>query len=158
MKSRITTYLLIAAVVAVWGFIAWKIFFTNPDKTPVTIRQIPDSKPQNSEEQPLLLDYSDPFLKNALAPKATVSSASRTIPKAVIAPPKKPTTPKAKPPITYTGTIKTGGRILYIFEYDGVQQMLSQGEELAGFRLAEGWQDSVRFTKDKEFFTLLSKK
>jgi hypothetical protein len=158
MKSRVTTYVLIIAVIAVWGFIAWKFFFANPDETPAIIRQMPDSKSQNSEEQPLLLDYSDPFLKNALAPKAPESSASRTIPKAAITPQGKPILPKAKPPITYIGAIKTGGRTSYIFEYDGMQQMITLGEDMAGFRLAEGWPDSVRITKDKEFFTLLSKK
>ncbi len=158
MKSRITTYVLIAAVVAVWGFIAWKIFFAKPDNTPAAIQRAPDPKPEDEEDLRLLLDYKDPFLKDAITAKPSVPSAPKRQTKASAVPSKKPDPNRESPPVKYTGTIRTGGRVLYIFEHAGLQQMLSPGEELAGFRLAEAWPDSVKFSKNEEAFTVLFQK
>ena len=155
MKSRVTTYVLIAAVVGVWGFIAWKIFFARTDNTPAYVQRAPDTASKSEEEQPLSLDYKDPFLKDIAVAKVTTPATSRTPKKSSAVPSRKPNPPKKEtPPMNYTGTIGTGDRVLYVFENAGLQQMLVPGDELAGFRLAEAWPDSVRFTKNGESYAL----
>ncbi len=151
MKSRITTYVLIAAAVAVWGFIAWKIFFAKPDDTSAAVQRVPEAKPENDEKPQLLLEYKDPFLKNAAAKPHTphVSNISK---KNTAVPSREPN--PESPPVKYTGTIRTGGRVLYVFEHAGLQQMLSPGEKLDGYQLFETWPDSVRFAKNGELFTV----
>ena len=63
MKSRWTTCLLLAAVVAVWGVVAWRILAparpAAPDVRPATDAP---AVPQIVAET-LRLDYPDPFLK-----------------------------------------------------------------------------------------------
>lgn len=153
MKSRITTYVLIVAVVAVWGFVAWKIFSSKPDKPPIAVQHVPTRIMDNDAQKQLLLDYKDPFLKGTVTAKPLASIALNQ-------PKTKPTTPKitvppAPLPFKYTGTISTGDRRLYIFEYSGAQHMLAADEELAGYKLTEIWPDSIRFSKEGEFFTAI---
>jgi type II secretory pathway component PulC len=151
MKSRLTTYVLIVAVVAVWGFVAWKIFFARPDSPVPVLRQAQATEPDKETGEKLSLDYRDPFLKGAAVAKTQATPAKQTPLKL---PPKTPAAPTVTLPFKYTGTISAGGRRLYIFEHAGEQHLLSEGEELAGFRLAETYADYVRFAKNGEFFTI----
>lgn len=152
MKSRVTTYLLIAATLAVWGVVAWRIFSSRPDRIDAPIHRDARSEPHTGDES-LLLDYKDPFLRNTTA-AAIPKPAIKQPPKAKPADTKKPVLPKEIPPIKYTGTIKAGGRISYLFEYSGLQHALAPGDEFEGYTLAEAFPDSVRFSKNGDFFTL----
>lgn len=75
MKSKTTTYILLAAVLGVWGFILMKIFTSMSDSTnfPTTARktfsdqQVNLSFYSNKKVSSLLLDYTDPMLRNLSA-------------------------------------------------------------------------------------------
>ncbi len=159
MKSRVTTYLLIAAVLALWGFIAWKIFSRKPDDPLSAVHQraeVPSSAPR---EEHLLLDYRDPFLKDAPAAKPQRPEAAATTPKETVAvPPKKPDRPLVKPSMKYTGTIGTGGRVSYLLEYDGLQHILVPGGELGEYILTEAGPDSLMLAKGGDVFTVYLQK
>ena len=89
MKSRWTTCLLLAAVVAVWGVVAWRILAparpAAPDVRPATDAP---AVPQIVAET-LRLDYPDPFLKGVAAPTPAARSVVRRLPPAGKAEPKR---------------------------------------------------------------------
>ena len=89
MKSRWTTCLLLAAVVAVWGVVAWRILAparpSAPDVRPATDTP---AVPQIVAET-LRLDYPDPFLKGVAAPTPAARSVVRRLPPAGKAEPKR---------------------------------------------------------------------
>ena len=156
MKSRWTTYLLVAAVLTVWGVVAWRVVFSRPEM-PATVVVKPAVRPASKPEDDfLLLDYGDPFMRNVggrrevQTPVAVIQTAPRA---AATTPPKKPR-PQQKPPIKYAGTIARGGTISHIFEHAGLLHTLSPGDEIAGYTLTEAFTDSVRMTKNDEEFII----
>jgi hypothetical protein len=150
MKSRGTKYLLTVAVLAVWGVVAWKIFFAKP-ATPATVAVQPVARKETPPEGDfLLLDYKDPFLRNNSEVTTQAATPVETKPAA----PPKPVKPQTPPPIKYAGTIEKGGKASHIFEHSGLLHTLTTGEELEGFTLAEIFADSVKFAKNGEIFTI----
>lgn len=155
MKSRVTTYLLVCAVLGVWGVVVWKLFFSGPE-LPATVAAKPPSQARpEPEEDFLLLNYSDPFMRNtgSDSPAVPVEAVVRTVAPPV-APPPKISKPQSRPPVKYAGTIGKGDRISHVFEHAGLLHPLSPGDELEGYTLIEVFDDSVRMTKDGERFTI----
>ena len=151
MKSRLTTYLLVVAVLAVWGIVGWKVLFAKPD-TPATVAVQPTkAQPKAPEGDFLLLDYKAPFRRNA-APAAPTAAPTETPPASVLPP--KPAKPKSPPPIIYAGTIDKGGKTSHIFEHAGLLHTISKGDELEGYTLSEIFADSVWIARDGELHTL----
>lgn len=152
MKSRITTYVLIVAVVAVWGFVAWKIFSRH---TPpgATVHRSVRSDAGNDEEYSLRLDYPDPFLKNVVT---MMPKHSDTAPRSahVDSSPVESSRLPDDLPLKYAGTISAGGVVSYIFEYSGLLHSLSPGKSLEGYILTEVFTDSVRLAKGGTIFTI----
>jgi hypothetical protein len=156
MKSRVTTYILATAVLAVWGFVAWKIFFARPAS--------PDDAPHRPalretvapEEYSLRLDYEDPFLKDVRVGGTSVAEGRTQVwrPSDPPIPPQPMPMPSDDLPFKYAGTISTGGRISYMFEREGLLHPLSMGETLDGYTLTATFSDSVRVAKDGMIFTL----
>ena len=64
MKSKTTIYVLIAAVLVIWGVIAWKLFVPSRVETN-TARTSVSKTVVASEIDTLMLDYPDTFLKNS---------------------------------------------------------------------------------------------
>jgi hypothetical protein len=150
MRSRVTTYVLIAAVLAVWGVVAWKLFFSSPD-LPAVVTAKPTERPQQKPEDDfLLLNYADPFLKNT-EPAVEVLTEQISKPSH-----SKPAKSLAKPPIKYAGTIKKGGKVTHIFEHAGTLHSMAPGDEFEGYVLAETYADSVRMTKNGDDFIILT--
>lgn len=153
MKSRITTYLLLAAAVVVWGFIALKIFLPKPDVNPPAIREHTENG-LPEEEFVLLLNYKDPFLKDATPVRPEKVRMAARIPVKSSPVPQKPARKKEQPPLRYTGTITAAGRISYLVEYDGIQHPLVPGDGLAGYTLGEAFPDSLIISLNGDFYTL----
>lgn len=154
MKSRVTTYVLMVAAVAVWGIIAKKIFFSKPADAVADTRR-PPRQAEKAPEEILLLDYKDPFLKNT-APATVAKTSANPVRRAntPAAVPKKPAPPKETPPMKYTGSIKAATRTVYLFEQGGIQHSLPVGGTLNDYTLIGAWPDSVRLQKNEESFTL----
>ncbi len=135
MKSRITTYILTLVALAVWGLIAWRIFFSLPD-THVT----PELRPilgnlEETKKYILRLDYDDPFLKDVapLIPKTSGTTMPLPSPDEM--------------PLRYLGVISSVRKKSYIFEHAGSTLSLSPGETFEGYTLVEVLPDSVRMVK-----------
>ncbi len=149
MKSRVTTYLLVVAVLAVWGFIAWKFFFSRPDTTEAAPVRPAGRETPAHEEYVLTLDYPDPFLKGAFV--EVLETAYQTTEPTYYEP---PYVYDEHPAIVYAGTISTGGRVSHIFEHEGLLHPLSQGETLDGYTLTKVFPDSVMLAKEGAIFTI----
>ena len=137
MKSRWTTCLLLAAVVAVWGVVAWRILAparpAAPDVRPATDTP---AVPQIVAET-LRLDYPDPFLKGVAAPTPAARSVVRRLPPAGKAEPKR----RERVPTA-------GGQALHILTIGGRQYELSLRDTAAGFRLTGADRDSLYLERE----------
>ncbi|WP_418449966.1 hypothetical protein [Alistipes sp.] len=143
MKSRWTTCLLLAVVVAVWGVVAWKIFAT-ADNTPPAARPKPsETAAETAAADTLQLDYADPFLKGAPRSAAAVRPVVRGLP------PVKQATPKReRVKIVHLGTVTSAGRSLYILTVGDEQYELSRGESAGDFVFADCDRDSLYLRKE----------
>jgi hypothetical protein len=147
MKSRLTTYILIVAALAVWGFVAWRLFFSRP-AAKVAVPEVTPRAMPDTARRALSFDYADPFLKDTPPP---VSSAP---PPVQITTPPPPPPPVPPPNMTWAGSITAGGRVSHIFEQGGLLHSLTPGDTLDGYTFTRAFADSVWMTKDGTRFTL----
>ena len=145
MKSRATTYLLLTAVAAVWGIVAWKIFAPGPGNAQPVPVPTTEPKPAERIADTLFADYSDPFLKGSAsktsAPRA--SSVVRTLPPAPV-----PKIRRDNPSAVHLGTVAAQGRALYILTVGGEQYEVRRGESAGEFTLCACDDDSLYLCRD----------
>ena len=122
MKSRWTTCLLLAAVAAVWGVVAWKIFAPAGDAVPAARPKPAQVSAALPAADSLRLDYPDPFLKGA------------------------PRRERVK--IAHLGTITSAGSPLYILTVGDTQYELTRGDSAGRFALTACDGDSLYLCKD----------
>lgn len=143
MKSRLTTYLLLAAVAAVWGIVAWKVFAPANDEAPASRPGPSRPAPETAPADTLLLDYPDPFLKGVSRSVAAARSVVRGLPPTKLVPPK-----RERVMIVHLGTVTSAGRPLYILTVGGTQYELTRGESAGDFVLANCDRDSLYLCKE----------
>lgn len=142
MKSRWTTYLLLAAVVSVWGVVAWRIF-TPRSAAPLPLPPKPSATVAPAPEADILrLDYPDPFLKRVAAPVVSAASPVHALPASKPIPAR-----RERVKILHAGTISVAGRPLYILTIGDRQYELTLGEEAEDFQLTTCDGDSVYLCK-----------
>lgn len=139
MKSRWTTFVLLAAVVAVWGMVTWRIFAPRRELPAAPARTAVKAAVAEPAAETLRLDYPDPFLKNVRpGPEFRPSSD-----------PQKPARPRrGKMAGMHLGTVASGARQLYIVVLEGVQYELCRGESGGGYTLRAADRDSVYLQRD----------
>lgn len=142
MKSRWTTYLLLAAVAAVWGIVAWKIF-APADAPSSAARPKPSVAAATPAADTLRLDYPDPFLKSAARPAVAVRTPVRSLP-----PAKAAVARRERVKAAHLASVRSGRRMLYILTVGDEQYELLPGEAAGGFVLAEADADSLYLRKD----------
>ncbi|WP_411032224.1 hypothetical protein [Spongiimicrobium sp. 3-5] len=141
MKKNKKTYLLLAAVLIIWGIIGFKVVNAiNPSakndfNTGLTTKFEPKTM-KAKDTFSILADYRDPFL--GTLPKSR--SANKKAPKT----PKKAAIPEI--PISYTGFIteKGSGKKIFFLTINGNQQMMTRGETVQGVKLVRGTKGSVQ--------------
>lgn len=142
MKTRWTTYLLLTAVAAVWGIVAWKIFAPTSGDGTVVAPQIVATKAPAAAADTLQLDYPDPFLKGAPRP-VEGSPTVRPLPVA------KPVPRRERVKIVHLGTVVSHGNPLYILTLGNQQYELIRGDQAEGFVLTACDRDSLYLTKEE---------
>ena len=145
MKSRWTTCLLLAAVVAVWGVVAWRILAPARPAAP-DVRPAADAPaPAPTVAETLRLNYPDPFLKDAARPQA---AAPRPVVRRL--PPARKTEPKRRERVqlSHLATVTVGGQALHILTIGGRQYELSLRDTAAGFRLTGVDRDSLYLERE----------
>lgn len=142
MKSRWTTYLLLTAVVAVWGIVIWKIF--TPANTPASIvpTKAEASAPASDATDTLRLNYPDPFLKDCRTASAAIRPAVRALPAV-----KKVPVKRDRVKLEHLGTVVAAGRPLYIVTIGNNQFELGCGELAGEFVLTACDGDSLYLRK-----------
>ena len=148
MKSKVTTYLLIASVLIVWGIIAWKLFVPSRVETySVPASALGVATGESSDT--LRLNYPDPFLKREALQTETNSPSETAVLETqsleII---------REDCPIVYIGYIRQGRNIDCIVKSDGLHHSITTGGIVNGFRLANIYPDSLIFTKDGLSYTI----
>ena len=143
MKSRWTTYLLLAAVAAVWGLVAWKICAPAgaPSAAAGPIAPVPAAPGVASDT--LRLDDPEPVRSGAARPAVAARAAVRPLPAAKAAAPR-----RGRVEIVHLGTVRSLGRVLYILTVGERQYELLQGEAAGEFVLTACDRDSLYLCKD----------
>lgn len=136
MKSKATTYLLVAGVVIIWGIILWKMFSPVKDTTPVAAT----SKKTESVEtrrDTLILNYRDPFLGSF--PK--VDKTPKRVAAATAVVHQEPE--QVQHNLRYLGMI-TKDKVNYgLIEINGLLYTLKAGESADGYKVEKVFDGSV---------------
>ena len=79
MNNKLTTYLLLASVIFIWGFVGYKIYASIKDDNISSVKQdnIDIKNPIKADTFSLLLNYSDPFTKttyHSIIPPSVLNS------------------------------------------------------------------------------------
>lgn len=143
MKSRWTTYILLTAVIAVWGIVAWKIFVPASDVATTVLPRPPAPAPAEAVAETLRLDYPDPFLKDAPRHIAGPRSAVRPLSPKKAAPPR-----RERVQLTHLGTFASNGRRLHILAIGEEQYELSPSDSAGGFLFLSNDRDSLYLSKN----------
>ncbi len=146
MKSKITTYLLLAAVAAIWGIIAWKVLSPSRPDTPGNAAVCSASAKQGVPDT-LLLNYRDPFLSVRKAAPVSVPTTGFTLRPLPVAPAPKKT---VKHNVRYIGRIRRTGVEYSLVEISGTHHTMKTGETQDGYRLEQIFADSLHFVFDGE--------
>lgn len=140
MKSKTTLWILIPAVLGIWGAIGWQVYAAMKGDgdnvgavhgSPFTVPGSPSAIPDTFS---LLLDYPDPFAAQNAKPKVNVKSPSQTTQP-------KTTTPIPEqtqwPNIVYSGLVKqpSSGKMLGFLSVNGVSYFVKEGDEVGGVRV-----------------------
>ena len=143
MKKNKKTYLLLAAVVGIWGIIGFKFFGAiNPSSQ--EIAEIASNEifvPQQIKEREtfaIVANYRDPFLGTVQAPKKKVKkSTSKPVKKKEVVPTKS---------IQYTGFIteKNSSQKIFFVMVDGQQKMMSVNDTFQEVKLVRGTKGSIK--------------
>jgi len=149
MKNKNLTYLLILAVMAIWGIILRRVVtYTDSGEIPAVPFSVENNVPKASFGGVLVLDYRDPFLEektiwNPIVPRALVTAL---LPE--------PDSLPAPPDIRFRGVIRQGGKLYAILETGTHSQILRQGEAIDEHRVSVVTADSVVLKKENHAFIL----
>lgn len=132
MKSKkITTYLLLAASIIIWGTIAWRLVKTFKKEKPTVEKTVHRPVAEKTDSVMLVLDYDDPFLK-----KITNESPSKK---------EEPTHPEGdfyheepelvvhEPTFKFKGILRAGQKTFGLLDLHGETIMVSPRERLGDF-------------------------
>lgn len=142
MKKKNKTYLLLAVVLGIWGVIIYQFVgaFNPPSETvieDIAAAVFVPTKVQEREFFALALDYRDPFLGTAVAPKKKKSQ------------PKKVRAPKKVVPsksIQFTGFIqqKNTAQKIFFVTVEGQQQLMKVNDTFNEVNLVKGSEHKIQ--------------
>jgi hypothetical protein len=141
LKSKGKTYLLLVAVLGIWGTIAYKIVNSlSPDEVEVTPQNFDVSfnpkQPKQTDTFSIKDTERDPFLGTLSSNKQT----SRSVPKSTSA-----KTDVAMPAITFGGLIQKQGSNskVFVVNINNRQYLLKRGQTVNDVKLINGDKESI---------------
>jgi hypothetical protein len=149
-KNKVVTYLLIAAVLVVWGLIIYKIigaYSVGEEDTytpPAIQKEKYDDYAVPKDTAKLVLNYRDPFgmavKKDTARPK--IQGTPRFIPVTK--------TGFNWDIVRYSGYIKNAGskKLIAVMHIDGREAMMSEGEVIDQIRLVRNLKDSILISRE----------
>jgi len=146
VKSKLSTYLLLAIAAGVWGVVVWRLFFAKPGQdvtaTPPRSHKTADARAEDT----LYLDYRDPFGMAPATPPA-MREAAKPLPKPVSPVPQKPN-------MSYKGLIVKDGVDHCLVEAGSQQYLLKLGDTCARCKLLKVFSDSIYVAFQGKTFTI----
>lgn len=160
MKNKKTAWILLPAVLAIWGFLGWKVYAAMTVDEPMVVFN-PEVNDELEKEKlipdtyQLLLDYNDPFLKGENPNKHVKQPIVNGPPKNANTEPKKQPQPPAQkswPEIRYSGLVKSpkDGKMVGFLSINGTSHFVKPGEVIGEVTVREIWKDSVKVVMGKE--------
>jgi len=146
VKSKLTTYILLAVAAGIWGVVVWRLFFAKPGQDTTAAPPRSHKMADARAEDTLYLDYRDPF---GMAP--AVPSVPRETAKPLTKP--APTAPQ-KPDMSYKGLIIKDGVSHCLVEAGSQQYLLKLGDTCARCKLVKVFSDSIYVVFQKKTFTI----
>ena len=136
MKNKKNVYFLVIAVIAIWGYIGYKMYSSlNPEDAIITLQnQAAIFKPEKIKEIEkftINANYRDPFLGKLFAEKKSKKRNTSVKKKPIV----------VFPSIIYNGLIKPkeyGRATLFLIIINNQQQFLSVGKQIDGVKLMKG--------------------
>ncbi len=137
--------MLLAAAVAVWSVVAWRLLSPTGHDAPQAPAPAPPPSEYRHVDDTLRADYPDPFLKQG-APQQTATPQSVVRP----LPPRKKALqrPDRRPTLVHLAAITGGGRTLHVLTVDNVQYELHKGDTVDGWRLVAADRDSIYLERE----------
>lgn len=146
MASKKTTYPLLAAVLVIWGVIAYKLLVPGSKDVSVSTPKAQAAAAVSRERDSLRANYRDPFL----------GGMPRQERKVVVSPVLAlPSTPPPRETIAVTchGSLVEGQNTYCLISLDGRRHMLAPGESAEGFLLARITPDSIFLQKSGQYYS-----
>lgn len=155
MKGKKSLFLLLPLVAVIWGLIIYRMVDFTKTKPHIFNSGNADVLSSDSvlypKQQKLLLNYSDPFLKNiAQSSKAENSNGAISLFKTNPEPEKKVV---VWPTISYGGIIENKSGQLAIIKIDEKKIVTSQSQTVGGMVIKYIYRDSIVIEKEKELKT-----
>lgn len=143
MKSRLTTYLLLAAVAIIWGVIAWELLSTGSETILPAESVVSHAAVREAVADTLIIDYPDPFLKGHRPKPVTDKTDMRTRHRIGVR-----SSRREFPACEHIGSVRAGQITLYIVMLGGEQYEAECGDSVAGFILSGADSDSLYLVRD----------
>jgi hypothetical protein len=150
MKNKKMTYILLPLVIIIWGAIVYRIIVYYMGDDPVNITKESNDyaamKLNNKDTFSLLINYQDPFLKNALSITPTVTIVHTPVAKSpIVNKEKKDNAPVSWPTIIYCGLIKNkeSNKSCSIIKINNSEHLMIVGDTYSEVTLLMIYKDSA---------------
>lgn len=148
LKKQQKTYLLLGAVLIIWGTIGYQIYSRlNPSNTEFEIEPIATNFQKQKITNPILYqlknEYRDPFLGNFPKKKRITTKRKKNI---------KPTLKNPFPRVVYNGIIQVDGSTSFILTINNKQEIVKTGDTFQKVKLikANKQEAVVEFEKERK--------
>lgn len=139
MTKNTKTYLLLGAVLFIWGAVGYRIYKgISPSETALNAEtaqvNFKPKEPVEKDTFSIVADYRDPFLGIILKKKKIAVKRKKQAP------------PIPEIPITYTGSVlgKNSSNSIFFVNIAGVQQLLKPKQTVNGVTLVSGTEKEIK--------------
>lgn len=151
MKSRKTTYLLLAVVLIVWGAVLYQLLFSKTAEEELCTPALAAKTETPDKKDSLWLNYRDPFLGNIAIPEE-VSIEREDFTAKVSWEEKKDKNPTGD--LCYYGRITNQNRTYCLVSIGNEPHQMERGDIRDGFKLTHIYEDSIYLEKQGEVYCI----
>lgn len=155
MKNKKAIYILLPAVILIWGLVAYRIYSSVSDE-----KNIPITQSNIFAEKPAIVNdtfsihnnYRDPFLDKTNLWQAQEIGNSNPVKQTEVVKEVKQAEVIRWPVILFSGLVKNqkSNKQIVLMTINGTSHLMKQGEQIAGISLTKVYKDSVEVTYEKE--------
>lgn len=148
MRSNISTFLLLAATVAIWGVVGYRVYrWVSPEDIPAGKPVLPEARAGAPAKDTLMLNYPDPFMGEV---KTSTDPAPRT--------PSMPMPERPMPAIAYKGLIRDAdGSVKAMITYNNQTDGYRKGETIEGIKIKQITAECITVRWNGSDYTIAAK-